>query len=171
RIVRTGNIFRGYYSVNGVTWTYAFAVTVPMNNCIQVGLIAWGTNANSVVTATFDHVVIDPPFGGGVMRGGDEDQTEAIPATDLPVMELWPNPSTGIFTLTLDSAWSASKTTSMVNIQVADELGRVIREEKVDAAIEAMVNFDLSGQAPGMYFVKITDAAGGTQVQKLVIAR
>ena len=171
RIVRTGNIFRGYYSVNGVTWTYAFAVTVPMSNCIQVGLIAWGTNANSVVTATFDHVVIDPPFGGGVLRGGDEDQTEAIPATDLPVMELWPNPSTGIFTLTLDSAWSTSKTTSMVNIQVADELGRVIREEKVDAAIEAMVNFDLSGQAPGMYFVKITDAAGGTQVQKLVIAR
>ncbi|MCB0610613.1 MAG: T9SS type A sorting domain-containing protein, partial [Lewinella sp.] len=163
RIVRTGNIFRGYYSVNGVTWTYAFAVTVPMDNCIQVGLIAWGTNANSAVTATFDHVVIDPPYGGGMQKGAPGNSVQPVSIAQETAAELWPNPTSGIAMLKLAGSGENE-------IEVLDDLGRQVICKRVDAAAESVTELDLSGQAPGMYFVRVKGTDGEAALLRLVVA-
>ncbi len=166
RIVRTGNVFRGYHSVNGVTWTYAFAVTVPMDDCIQVGLIAWGTNANSAVTATFDHVVIDPPFGATVQRGTVIPQVTDLPDSATPGADLWPNPTTGAVTLELTGGW---ETQNQIEVAVFDDLGRLVKLLKTDPAVDLFINLDLTNQAPGVYLVRVSNAEGKLVTRRMVV--
>ncbi|MCB9279842.1 MAG: T9SS type A sorting domain-containing protein [Lewinellaceae bacterium] len=163
RIVRTGNLFKGYHSVNGVTWTYAFAVTVPMNACIQVGLITSGANSNSVVTATFDNVVIDPPYGANQQKYGID---PAFSEAGRPRVELWPNPAAGEATLNLEHF--LNRGSDSATIEVTDEFGRLVRRLKTS---ESRVALRLNDQAPGLYLVRITGDDGTTRVLKLVIGR
>ena len=163
RIVRTGNLFKGYHSVNGVTWTYAFAVTVPMNACIQVGLITSGANSNSVVTATFDNVVIDPPYGANQQKYGID---PAFSEAGRPRVELWPNPTAGEATLNLEHF--LNRGSDSATIEVTDEFGRLVRRLKTS---ESRVALRLNDQAPGLYLVRITGDDGTTRVLKLVIGR
>ncbi|MCB0608823.1 MAG: hypothetical protein KDD12_14000 [Lewinella sp.] len=170
RIVRAGNVFRGYHSVNGVTWTYAFAVTVPMDDCIQVGLIAWGTNANSAVTATFDHVGIDPPFGATVQRGTVIPQVTDLPDSAAPGAELWPNPASGAVMLKLTGAWAdAEAGQAELEVAVFDEFGRQLLTIQPDALFDPVINLDLSGRPAGVYLVRVKNARGTTIIQKLVL--
>ncbi|MCB9281239.1 MAG: hypothetical protein H6562_20300 [Lewinellaceae bacterium] len=170
RIVRAGNVFRGYHSVNGVTWTYAFAVTVPMDDCIQVGLIAWGTNANSAVTATFDHVGIDPPFGATVQRGMVIPQVTDLPDSAAPGAELWPNPASGAVMLKLTGAWAdAEAGQAELEVAVFDEFGRQLLTIQPDALFDPVINLDLSGRPAGVYLVRVKNARGTTIIQKLVL--
>lgn len=165
RIVRTGNTFRGYYSVNGITWTYAFAVTVSMNSCIQVGLIAWGPSSGSVVTATFDHVAVDPPYGGGLPRElvNTYDNMPAKADTEGPDLELWPNPSSGLFNLSLDAAWGDG-----VIVSIEDGVGRVVAVRTADATAEGRLQLDLSNEPPGGYLVRVENKDGAVAIRRMV---
>ncbi|MCB0609480.1 MAG: lamin tail domain-containing protein, partial [Lewinella sp.] len=165
RIVRTGNTFRGYHSVNGVNWIYAFAVTVPMNQCIQVGLIAWGANSNAVVTATFDHVVVNPPYN--VMPKVSQQGPLPIDlTTETPGVELWPNPTGGRSTLRLDEGWGRQ-----VSVEIRDEFGKLIRRLEADPYAEQTVEVDLGNHAPGIYLIKVQDEKGRMTALRLVVAR
>ncbi|MCB9279877.1 MAG: T9SS type A sorting domain-containing protein [Lewinellaceae bacterium] len=165
RIVRTGNIFRGYYSLNGNNWIYAFAVVVPMDNCIQVGLVAWSIAPNQVVTATFDHVVIDSPSGGGLPKGA-EINAQADLATGAAPADLWPNPSSGAFNLALDPAWGDE-----VTVEVLDGVGRSVAARIVDTSDENQVRFNLEDQPPGIYLLRIEGQNGLLTTRRMVIAR
>jgi len=60
KIVRVGNLFTGYYSVNGTTWIQAGAtVNVSMNPNATAGLAVTSSNAANLNTATFAHVLAD----------------------------------------------------------------------------------------------------------------
>ncbi|MCB0610331.1 MAG: hypothetical protein KDD12_21590, partial [Lewinella sp.] len=145
RIVRTGNIFRGYHSANGITWTYAFAVSVPMNNCIQVGLLTWGTSSGSAVTATFDHVVVDPPYSTDLARSADTALPVRIGSDASPISAaVWPNPSSGVFNLELDGSGNGE-----VAVDILDEMARRVAHEQIDPATGNLVRFDLSNRPPG----------------------
>jgi FtsP/CotA-like multicopper oxidase with cupredoxin domain len=58
KLVRSGNIFSGYISPDGVTWTLVGSDTIPMANTIYVGLPVTSHNAAVLCTATFDGVVV-----------------------------------------------------------------------------------------------------------------
>jgi N-acetylneuraminic acid mutarotase len=56
RIVRSGNSFTGYRSVNGHDWLVSGTVTIPMSSTAYVGLVVTSHNHTLLNTSTFDHV-------------------------------------------------------------------------------------------------------------------
>ena len=58
RLVRTGDVFRAYFSVNGSTWTAGGSVTIPMSHTVYVGLVATSHNQSARTTATFTNVSV-----------------------------------------------------------------------------------------------------------------
>ncbi len=63
KIVRSGNLFSGYSSPDGVTWTFVGSDTVVMGSTAYVGLALSAHNNAVLGTATFDSVSVTP---GGV---------------------------------------------------------------------------------------------------------
>jgi regulation of enolase protein 1 (concanavalin A-like superfamily) len=60
RLVRSGNVFTGYRSSDGVTWTQVGSATIPMATAVTVGLVVTSTDNTTSGTATFDNVQIKP---------------------------------------------------------------------------------------------------------------
>ncbi len=55
KLVRVGNVFTGYCSTNGMTWTQIGSpVTVAMNKAVYVGFAVTAHNNNQACTAVFD---------------------------------------------------------------------------------------------------------------------
>jgi regulation of enolase protein 1 (concanavalin A-like superfamily) len=60
RLTRSGNVFRGYHSADGVTWTLYSTQTVPLQANALVGLAVTSHNVAVLATGVFDGVrVID----------------------------------------------------------------------------------------------------------------
>jgi hypothetical protein len=87
-----------------------------------------------------------------------------IVATDAPVMEfqpvdaLYPNPTSGKFSVTFSKALKGA------TISLADEQGRVVKSFKASGN---RVDFDVSALAGGVYYVRIEDA--GNVITKKVV--
>jgi hypothetical protein len=58
RLTRTGNMFTGAWSMDGVTWTSLGSVSITMGNAIWVGLPVTSHNASTAAQAVFDDVSI-----------------------------------------------------------------------------------------------------------------
>ncbi len=56
KLVRSGSTLTGYYSVDGVNWTFTGTATIAMPATIYVGLAATSHNDGVLVTATFESV-------------------------------------------------------------------------------------------------------------------
>src|SRR5262249_58102005 len=56
RLIRNGNSFTGYRSVNGHDWLMSGSVTMPMSTTVWVGLVVTAHNHTLLNTSTFDHV-------------------------------------------------------------------------------------------------------------------
>jgi hypothetical protein len=64
RLVRTGNVFQGWRSVDGISWTQQGGNhTTTMTDPIYIGLCVTSHNAGNLVTATIDNVGGDVQFG------------------------------------------------------------------------------------------------------------
>ncbi len=61
RLNRTGNVFTGYYSTNGTTWTQSGTNTITaMGTTVKVGIAVDSGGADALSTCTFDNVGIVP---------------------------------------------------------------------------------------------------------------
>jgi len=58
RLVRTGDLFEGYRSTNGTTWTTMGSWTIQMSDTVYVGLAVTSRNAAAATTAVIDNVKI-----------------------------------------------------------------------------------------------------------------
>lgn len=58
RLVRSGNLFTGYRSVDGVAWTQVGSTTLTMSSTVSIGLAVCSKNNSGLSTATFDNVSI-----------------------------------------------------------------------------------------------------------------
>jgi hypothetical protein len=59
RLVRSGNIFTGFYSADGVTWTLqGSAQTISMPTDMYIGVAVTAHSATSLSTATFDNISV-----------------------------------------------------------------------------------------------------------------
>jgi regulation of enolase protein 1 (concanavalin A-like superfamily) len=56
RLVRKGDLFSAYHSINGVSWTLVGSDTIPMGDTVYVGLPATSHNQATAATATLDSV-------------------------------------------------------------------------------------------------------------------
>lgn len=87
--------------------------------------------------------------------------TASITDADLSeTLHVFPNPSTGIFTLTLSNAAEGT-------VEVLDLLGKKLQTFTLNANTNTY-QIDLSGYAKGMYVINIT-AGGKTQSKKVVL--
>ena len=163
RIIRTGNLFQGYHSANGVYWILAFSYYVDMNDCILAGLIVSGMTSNGVVTATFDNVTIEPPFGGVQRMGVHPGAAQALTTPDIAV---WPNPTDGRATILFSDGWG-----DQVTVEVRDGLGQLVRNAIADREPGIFTAIDLGNHAPGLYFIRVRDVTRRTSVAPLVITR
>jgi hypothetical protein len=123
----------------------------------------WFTSTGTVPFATAPSI----PLQSGVRAkiygpNCPSDYSSVFTTTSLPIagynsLRLYPNPSTGIVTLTWDQAQRPT------DIMVLDAIGRQVMTLMADQAAETQT-IDLSGLANGLYFVKV-----GSQMQRLVI--
>ncbi|HEV3203057.1 MAG TPA: hypothetical protein VGY77_01680 [Gemmataceae bacterium] len=58
RLVRTGDVFTGYKSSDGINWSLAGSVTIAMNPNVLIGLALTSHDNTVLNTATFDNVAI-----------------------------------------------------------------------------------------------------------------
>ena len=58
KVVRRGDLFVGYYSSDGTTWTGVGAETIPIGATIYVGLAVTSRNASTRTRAVFDNVSV-----------------------------------------------------------------------------------------------------------------
>jgi hypothetical protein len=74
RLVRVGDTFSGYSSTDGKAWSPAGTATVPMGATVEVGMACAATGDQELITAHFDHVVVNaqalgPAHGIGLVDG------------------------------------------------------------------------------------------------------
>jgi regulation of enolase protein 1 (concanavalin A-like superfamily) len=71
RLVRNGSTLLGYDSTDGVNWNLVAAVSVNLNDPVEVGLAVTSHDNSTLATAEFDHVTVrTPPSGTLAAPGG-----------------------------------------------------------------------------------------------------
>jgi hypothetical protein len=60
KLTRTGNVFTGYLSTDGIAWTPVNSATIPMSDPILVGIAVTSHTNSNLATGTFDHLQIGP---------------------------------------------------------------------------------------------------------------
>jgi regulation of enolase protein 1 (concanavalin A-like superfamily) len=63
RLVREGNLFSGYYSVDGSSWTLLGSDTISMGSTVYVGLAVTSRHARRTAKATYSNVTVGAPTG------------------------------------------------------------------------------------------------------------
>jgi hypothetical protein len=128
----------------------------PYSACVDAGIAV-------VLTVDFDGNA--RPQGAGYDMGAYETAVVARPMAREPqqtaaplTAQVFPNPTAGAFTLTLDREVTGF-------VQLFDVQGRLVASEQLNGANQAQ--FDLSSETTGMYLVRIV--AGEEVITKQVI--
>ncbi|MCB0639456.1 MAG: proprotein convertase P-domain-containing protein, partial [Lewinella sp.] len=164
RIVRTGSIFQAFTSYNGVTWGVPVNTQViPMNECLEVGLVVTNVPYATNVTASFNHVEVTPPYVPMSPRG-ESPETEATGVDQALSLQVFPNPTTGQFTLNLSAFLGQDAI-----LEVMDINGQVIRRLSLGVIEHSTEQLDLFGQPAGIYVLRLRTEDGTTAVQRVIL--
>jgi len=160
RLVRNGNNFTGYTSVNGSTWDFAFTANVTMTGCIYAGLFAESINNNVETATSFGNVSII----GGTTPALSSQVQNFTPASDALEVSVYPNPSSGEMTLAVQSP-----KVHPLTLTVMDALGRIVRNIELAEGINLSYPLDLSSEPAGIYYLHLRSKEGLEQVQRIVL--
>ena len=149
KLVRSGDVFTGYYSANGTDWTQQGSLTNAMPPSVYVGLALTSHNNSSPCTATFDNVTVP---GWPVSNPPD------VPAGLAAV------PGDGSVALN----WSASATATSYYVKRSPSSGSGL----TTVATNATLAFTNTGLANGTlyYFVVSGVNAGGEGANSLEVS-
>ncbi|MBK7428217.1 MAG: HYR domain-containing protein [Saprospiraceae bacterium] len=159
KIVRTGNQFVGYTSPNGVTWYNVMAVTVPMNSCIQLGLVLTNYNTSGTVNATFANV---STVGSSVPLADIPSNLVQVPDYEYSV---YPNPSNGKILVDLGDYVNKE-----VRLELVDTYGRIVFVKNLDVAV-GTENIDLNSFTNGIYFLKARSPGIPDNIKKVILLK
>lgn len=160
RVVRSGNVFYAYISVDGEVWAPAgTAAAINMSSCISVGLFVENTNNATETVATFDQVSLS--------GNGSNNLAIAAPsmvAADSEDVNLsaYPNPTSGSVRLKLPESYMGKDLEIVLMNASGTELARLFTNDDQPVV-------DLSEHAAGFYFLRIVGE--GLPVQTLRIVR
>jgi surface protein len=163
RIVRTGNMFRGYTSMDGITWWYVMQVHVPMNSCIEIGLMLTNMQQNVPGTVTFSNVSVT---GTGstlnITTSGDAISQDMEAALDVQV---FPNPTDG--QLTVDVSAYAGRA---IQLTIYDMRGQIMLQRNCldEGCGDDYLQLNLGGLPAGMYLLGVK-AEGLPEVSKRLV--
>lgn len=60
RLTRTGSVFQGFRSADGVNWTSVYSISIPMSTNVCIGLAGCSLDTGNATTASFDNVTVIP---------------------------------------------------------------------------------------------------------------
>jgi hypothetical protein len=150
RITRTGNIFLGETSSNGVNWQFAFSVTLVLPNCVEVGLFAQSINVNTTTTAVFSNVM-GVPTSPPVIPLVDADHGDVTATQE--VLSLFPNPATDEINVKMEAFYGKN-----VTISVQNQLGQVMLLRDIDEVQDATERIELTNLPSGIYTLTLRTA-------------
>lgn len=160
RLVRSGSQFVGYASPNGIQWYPEVTATIPMNSCIQVGLVATNNQQISLVNAGFSNVSI----GNSVVAplAGSNNHNEAVEETQS--LSIYPNPAEAEVQVKLTPFFG-----QRIRLSVYNALGaRMFSTETEDVQADTE-RLDLTNLQKGLYLISVETGAGAHFTSKLVV--
>ena len=162
RIVRTGNIFRGYTSQDGVTWWYVMQVHVPMNSCIEIGLVLTNMQLGIQGNGTFANVsVTGGQSGPSVMSPGMEASLDMEEALDIRV---YPNPVASDLQVDL-SAYAGRR----VELGLYDIQGQLLMVREIDEVGTEPETMDMRGLPAGVYHLQIRTSGAAIVSRRVIV--
>ncbi|MBK8702434.1 MAG: fibronectin type III domain-containing protein [Saprospiraceae bacterium] len=160
RLTRTGNVFLGETSVDGVNWDFTFSTTMILPSCIEVGLFAQSINVNTTTTAVFSNIMgvaLTPPVIP-LVQGNNDTEVESIG------FSLFPNPAKDEVNIKLPSYIG-----KQVQIVVYNNVGQAVIVRDIDEVQDAIERLPLTELANGVYFVTVRSEGMPMQTQKLIV--
>ncbi|MEM7038749.1 MAG: malectin domain-containing carbohydrate-binding protein, partial [Bacteroidota bacterium] len=142
RLVRSGNTFTGYWSLDGVTWTQQGTQNVVLTSNTYIGLAVTSHANGTLNTAKFDNVQI---------ISTSSVQASASVITDYNGADVTCNGATD------------------ANVTVTATGGAAPYTYQWDAAAGSSTNDTVFGLGAGTYSVTVTDAAAGTSVASVTV--
>ena len=164
KLVRSGNLFVGYASTNGVNWQNVLVANVAMSECIQFGLYVTNTNAGTA-TATFDHVEVTESYIPSLSSPNTEQQGANGQSFATQDFGIFPNPATAEIQVDLSSYYGEE-----VEVQIFDQLGQPVLKRRLKEVGSNPVLFDLNKMNSGTYFIRLI-ADHGEQTKKFLIVK
>ena len=139
-------------------------VTLPMGNCIEVGLYAESNAASNAAIGTFENVQIKPgifPLITPVLLGVDIAEGAVFEVE--PAINLYPNP-------TKNEAWIdlGQIPDQDVNIEVYNGMGQIIQRISTSGQERRQLRLDTHNWDNGIYLVKIRVADDKVITKRLV---
>ncbi len=153
KIERTGNVFRASASTDGVSYTPYLFQSIMMGECLEAGLWAYSTNAEDVVTATFNNVTL-VEYNGAGLQAPVTNLTQSQADIGTFDVSLTPNPAKGQVTLNLDQLIGEAATISIFNIN-----GQLMNSIQYDSLQDATATIDISNLPAGTYYVNVKTTA------------
>jgi hypothetical protein len=155
KLVRTGNRFDGFTSVDGIGWRSAFSTTVTMAAPVQVGILTESINNVVTTQARFDNVVVTPGSAKSV-----EDKTISAKTNTLDTeVEVYPNPASNYVNIEIPEY------NGKVQLTVYSAGSKMLHSELIT---QSLTQLDVSYLKPGIYFLRF-DLDGTLLTKRLVV--
>lgn len=160
RIVRSGNQFTGYASANGIQWYPEVAANVPMNSCIQIGLVTTNNEAISIVNSAFSNV---STVGSSVATLARPDNEIAV-AAPIHTLSVYPNPASSEAQVELTPFLGQN-----IRLSVYNGLGARVFYQEMDEVQTTAERLDLGRLDKGLYLISVETGNGGHFSSKLAV--
>ncbi|MBK7426240.1 MAG: T9SS type A sorting domain-containing protein [Saprospiraceae bacterium] len=162
RLTRTGSQIVAHTSSDGINWVQVLAVTLPMNSCIEMGLVVTNYSQNSTVTATFENVSYT---GSGPMPISTIPGNEVMASVEQyqPDFSVYPNPTSGELNIDLKEYIGKN-----VQLELYSLEGKLMQLISMDEVLQNTQTMLLDRYSSGMYFVKLK-SEGLPDVTKRVV--
>jgi hypothetical protein len=165
KLTRTGNVFKGYLSTNGLTWQLMFQSATTMNECLLVGIATHSNVDGNTVTSMFKNVeVLSNRQRLSINNLTEMDLMAENRTYKSNGINVYPNPIGEKLTIEFNGCMVTAESTLM---QIVDLNGRLVLQQTMENRNEDKISLDVSILNAGIYFLKLS-AGPFNEVIKLV---
>lgn len=170
RLVRQGDYIIGYSSTSGGSFAFVNAAYVPMDACVEVGMVVFSVN-NTPASAVFSNVTVlgnsnptlseevQDAINGISLKRGAEAQTGNAVTFEVPAQEvrntiLFPNPTRDALNLRFERALEDNTI-----VVVRNQFGQALRQQQVGTGA-VQTQLDVATLPAGLYFLEVQGQGG-----------
>ena len=165
KLTRTGNVFKGYLSTNGLTWQLMFQSATTLNECLLVGIATHSNVDGNMVTSMFKNVeVLSNRQRLSINNLNEMDLMAENRTYKSNGINVYPNPIGEKVTIEFNGSMVTAESTLM---QIVDLNGRLVLQQTMENRNEDKISLDVSILNAGIYFLKLS-AGPFNEVIKLV---
>jgi hypothetical protein len=122
---------------------------------VRVDMLTLRKSDNTVIAATHGRGLFTTTF----------DVVSGIGTVQNSAFRIYPNPTTGIFTVSFEA-----KSSSNDRVRIYDQAGKIVTEHSINLSSGANeLKMDLAGQAKGIYFISIIQDGKKMSTEKIIL--